>query len=55
MMGGQLLGRMAAQDMEVRWKILIFMENAVNYALIFMENAVNYALNFMENAVKLGL
>lgn len=27
--------------MEVRWKILIFMENAVNYALIFMENAVN--------------
>lgn len=36
---------------EVRWKILIFMENAVNYALIFMENAVNYALIFMENAV----
>lgn len=30
--------------MEVRWKILIFMENAVNYALIFMENAVKLGL-----------
>ena len=38
------MGRMAAQDMEVRWKILIFMENAVNYALIFMENAVKLGL-----------